>query len=60
MFEFRRIEAECDARGRVEWREAGDGESEPGRERYLFAVRDLGAYRTAMTAALKTLLTSLP
>jgi hypothetical protein len=55
VFTFDAIKVECDDNGVTHW--VGDDSS---KNRFIFHVRDTESYQSAMTGAMKSLLTTLP
>ncbi|NMC20838.1 MAG: hypothetical protein GYA33_10510, partial [Thermogutta sp.] len=58
VFTFDRITVSCSAQGVTEWQEAE--ETAAGPPRFIFHVRNVSRYPTAMTAAMRSLLRDLP
>lgn len=55
VFTFDAIKVKCDDNGLTQW--VGDDSS---KDRFIFHVRDTDSYQSAMTGAMKSLLTALP
>jgi hypothetical protein len=55
VFTFDAVQVKCDDNGVTHW--VGDDSS---KDRFIFHVRDTDNYQSAMTGAMKSLLTALP
>lgn len=55
VFGFRPVDIKCDPNGATTWTDAG-----PESNRFLFEVKDLDSYASAMTVAMTTLLGNIP
>jgi hypothetical protein len=55
VFTFDPIEVKCDDDGITHWLHDEDSTA-----RFIFHVRDTGNYQSAMTKAMKTILTAMP
>ena len=55
VFAFDAIRVKCDDQGLTKWQDDDDS-----KDRFIFHIQDTGRYQSAMTAAMKALLTTLP
>jgi len=55
VFTFDAVKVKCNDNGVTQW--VGNGSS---KDRFIFHVRDTDSYQSAMTGAMKSLLTALP
>lgn len=60
VFTFEPVEITCDGQGNALWRQRTRQTTEKSSSRYLFHAPDPDRYQTAMTRAMKTLLSRLP